>query len=175
MNITQFKEEIAEKRPYFYQFDFPVVTYLHWTAGGHYTTFHDYHYCIDGDGDIISTRPLDETPRATWRRNTGSIAISLCCCLNAEPHNLGDYPPTEAQIETTAQMLAVISDAFQIPIDKDHFMTHGEAADIDGYGLYDNDPDCRWDLHILKNGDEWGSGGDILRGKALWYQEHERG
>ena len=24
--------------------------YLHWTAGKHYTTFDDYHICIDGDG-----------------------------------------------------------------------------------------------------------------------------
>ena len=30
----------------------------------------------------------------------------------------------------------------------------------------------RWDLHILHTGDEWGSGGDILREKALWYKQN---
>lgn len=28
-------------------------------------------------------------------------------------------------------------------------MTHAEIADIDGYGLYGNDPDLRWDLLLL--------------------------
>ena len=27
--------------------------YLHWTAGKHYTTFDDYHICIDGDGAMM--------------------------------------------------------------------------------------------------------------------------
>ena len=175
MNTKQCEEELREYRAYFYQFDFPVVVYLHWTAGKYFTTFHEYHYCIDGDGEIISTKPLNKVPSATWNRNTGSIAISLCCCYDATTADLGDYPPTDAQIESAAQLMAAISDVFDIPIDSDHFMTHGEVADIDGYGIHDSDPDMRWDLHILHTGDEWGSGGDILRGKALWYQNRERG
>lgn len=31
-------------------------------------------------------------------------------------------------------------------------MTHAEVADIDGYGIFDSDPDMRWDLYGL--GDE---------------------
>lgn len=172
MNIKQCKEELREYRSYFYQFDSPVVVYLHWTAGKYFTTFHEYHYCIDGDGEIISTKPLNKVPSATWNRNTGSIAISLCCCYDATPADLGDYPPTDAQVETIARMMSVIAEVFEIPIDEEHFMTHGEAADIDGYGLYSGDPDCRWDLHVLSNGDEWGSGGDTLRSKAIWYKEN---
>ena len=171
MNITEFKQELIDNRDYFYQFPFPVITYYHWTAGRHFTTFDDYHYCIDGDGEIINTRPITETPSATWHWNTGSIAIALCACYNGTPEDLGEYAPTEAQIETLAQMTAVIAEVFDNPIDYDHFMTHGEAADEDGYGLYSGDPDCRWDLQILHNGDEYGTGGDIIREKAQYYLE----
>lgn len=170
MNIAIFKNELQSKRDYFYQFNWPVRTYLHWTAGQYFTSFNDYHFNIDGDGEIIYTRPIDNVPRATYRRNTGSIAITMCCCYDGTPDDLGDYPPTDAQIEAMARMMSVIAEVFEIPIDGEHFMTHGEAADIDGYGLYSGDPDCRWDLQILSNGDDWGSGGDTLRGKAEWYR-----
>lgn len=171
MNIIEFKQELTANRDYFYQFPFPMRTYYHWTAGRYFTTFDDYHYCINGDGEIINTRPITEVPEATWHRNTGSIAIALCACYAGKPDDLGDYPPTDAQIETLAQMTAVIAEVFDNLIDYDHFMTHGEAADIDGYGLYSGDPDCRWDLQILQNGDEYGTGGDIIREKAQYYLE----
>lgn len=163
MTFEEFKNELKNKRNYFYQYPFPVVTYFHWTAGTYTATFDDYHFCILGNGKIINTRPLDEVPKATWKRNTGSIAISLCCCYNATPNDLGNYPPTNEQIETSIKMIKAISEIFEIPIDKEHFMTHGEAADIDGYGLYSGDSDCRWDMHILENGQEIGQGGEKLR------------
>lgn len=171
MISEEIKEEIRNKREYFYRFKFPVTTYLHWTAGRYYTTFNDYHFCIDGDGEIILTRPIDERPKATYQRNSGSIAIALCCCYEGRPEDLGDYPPTEAQIETCAELMAAIAEIFEIPVDKEHFMTHGEIADIDGYGIDSGDPDLRWDLQILRTGAEWRSGGDILRGKAQYYLE----
>lgn len=171
MNISEFKQELIDNRDYFYQFPFPVIAYYHWTAGGYFTTFNDYHYCIDGDGEIINTRPITEVPEATWHRNTGSIAIALCACYAGKPDDLGDYPPTDAQIEILSKMTAAIAEVFENPIDAEHFMTHGEAADIDGYGLYSGDSDCRWDLQILHDGDEYGTGGDIIREKAQYYLE----
>lgn len=171
MNMSEFKQELKDNRDYFYQFPYPVVTYYHWTAGRYFTTFNDYHYCIDGDGEIINTRPITEVPEATWHRNTGSIAIALCACYAGKPDDLGDYPPTDAQIEILSKMTAAIAEVFENPIDAEHFMTHGEAADIDGYGLYSGDSDCRWDLQILHDGDEYGTGGDIIREKAQYYLE----
>jgi hypothetical protein len=56
-----------------------------------------------------------------------------------------------------------------IPLDGAHVMTHAEAANLDDYG-----PDTtweRWDLWFLKDGDEPGSGGDMIRGKAAWYRD----
>jgi len=80
MTIAEFRQELIDKRSYFYQFPWPATTYGHWSAGRYFTTFNDYHFNVDGDGEIIYTRPLDEVPRATYHRNTGSIAIALCCC-----------------------------------------------------------------------------------------------
>lgn len=128
-----------------------------------------------GDGEIICSRPLDTIPTATWHRNTGSIAIALCCCQDAQAYRnpwrarLGDEPPTEEQIESLAMLSAAIADVFDIPVDADHFMTHAEAADLDGYGPATT---CeRWDLAVLDESDEWMSGGGILRGKTEFYLE----
>lgn len=180
MTLDDFKEILKEARSSFYQYPQPVRVYLHWTAGHYYTSFPEYHLCIDADGEIIESLPLTEIPAATWHRNTGSIAIALCCCAGAtaykgDPYqvDLGEEPPTDAQIEACAQLMAAISDVFGIPIDADHFMTHAEAADLDGYGPATT---CeRWDLAVLNNDDDWMTGGDTLRGKAIFYQQQEAG
>lgn len=174
MDMETIKDILRKARPTFYQYTNPVVTYWHWTAGDHHTICDDYHFCIDGDGKIVNSKPLDEIPAATWRRNTGSIAIALCCCEGAMAYrdpwraDLRDAPPTDAQIESLAMLSAAIADIFEIPINSDHFLTHAEAADLDGYGPATT---CeRWDLAVLHESDEWMSGGDILRGKAIFYQ-----
>lgn len=174
MDMETIKDILCKARPTFYQYANPVVVYWHWTAGDPYTVYDDYHFCIRGDGEIVNSKPLEEIPAATWHRNTGSIAIALCCCEDAVAYrdpwgaDLGDAPPTDAQIESLAMLSAAIADVFGIPINSDHFLTHAEAADMDGYGPATT---CqRWDLAVLHEGDEWMSGGDILRGKAIFYQ-----
>lgn len=155
--------------------------YLHWTAGAYHTTYRDYHVCISGDGEVIQTREITDIVSATWHRNTGSISLALCCAYDATPDDLGSYPPTDIQIEAMAQIIAVIANALNIPIDIRHVLTHGEAADnedgeaiTEAYAVWSDpqpaDGDTRWDLAILHPGDAWRSGGDILRGKALYYQ-----
>lgn len=156
--------------------------YLHWTAGKHYTTFDDYHICIDGDGALIQMNDFEEILSATYHRNTGSVAITLCCCADAvayadETYDLGEYPPTTQQIESMAQCVATLCTGFDIPIDIEHVMTHAEAANNQD-GVYCHEPygpgnGCeRWDLAVLEQGDNWMSGGDIIRGKAQWYLEN---
>nr|DAR57254.1 MAG TPA: N-acetylmuramoyl-L-alanine amidase [Caudoviricetes sp.] len=178
MNIQSFKQYVKENKQEFVDsYGLPMV-YLHVTAGDYDTTFSDYHFNVTGDGDIILTRDITERPNhATYMRNTGSIAITLCCCKDAIAYanggcNLGDYPPTDAQMNSLAQMIAILSDEFEFPITKDYVMTHGEAADIDGYGLYSGDSDCRWDLQFLSNDGEYDEGGRIIRGNAIFYQNH---
>ena len=57
-------------------------------------------------------------------------------------------------------------------------MAHGEVADADGYGPGGTDPDLRWDLWVLEDLPfRMGlhPGGEVLRGKASYYLEHEFG
>ena len=126
----------------------------------------------------------------TWRRNTGSIGIALCCCVGGGSTNLGSCPPTSAQIEAVAQVIDRVATALWLTIDKAHVLTHGEAANNedgdnschnpyawwnDSYG----DGDTRGDLEYLGTSEsprynpfatDGSRGGDVLRGKANWYK-----
>ena len=159
--------------------------YLHWTAGHYHQKFDDYHVNIDQDGRIfVSTDDLSDVLAHTWRRNSGSVGITLDCCAGATSEDLGDEPPTAKQIEAMAQCIQVVADALWLTIDMKHVMTHGEAADNeDGLYLHEpyevwSDPQpsdgiTRWDLAILKDGDEWRSAGDTIRGNAIYIREHK--
>jgi hypothetical protein len=83
---------------------------------------------------------------------------------------LGEYPPTNEQVEALAQVVAVLCMGLGLSCNRLTVMTHAEVADLDGYGpatTYE-----KWDLSILHTGDEPMSGGDTLRGKAIWYQQN---
>lgn len=158
--------------------------YLHWSAGHYNQVFDDYHINIKGNGDIVaSTDDLSETLAHTYHRNTGAIGISLACGYGANTEDLGDEPPTEQQIENMAYTVAVLCYVLDIPIDKEHVMTHGEAADNeDGrcpHEQYGPRTTCeRWDLEYLGTeespsfnpwAEDGSRGGDVIRGKANWY------
>lgn len=159
--------------------------YLHWTAG-HYGQLYlnDYHIAIDADGSIYVDSAFDEVLAHTYRRNSGSVGITLACGAFASTDNLGDEPPTQKQIEAMAQVIVAVADGLWLTIDRNHVMTHGEAADnIDGiaphepYGCQSTVE--RWDLQYLgtdesptytSDYDDPSTGGNVLRGKALWYK-----
>ena len=158
--------------------------YLHWSAGHYNQVFDDYHINIKGNGDIVaSTDDLSETLAHTYHRNTGAIGISLACGYGANTEDLGDEPPTEQQIENMAYTVAVLCYVLDIPIDKMHVMTHGEAADNEDdrcpHEPYGPRTTCeRWDLEYLGTkespsfnpwAEDGSRGGDVIRGKANWY------
>ena len=150
------------------------VVYIHWTGGGYNYHPDDYHININDEGTIYRTKDFREQPAATRHRNYRSLAIAIDCCKDAALYgdghaDFGDCPPTDAQIECLAQVIAVISDTLHLPIRKSLFMTHAEAAELDDYGP--NTTCERWDLWVLPGSTEWGSGGDYIRGKALFYQD----
>lgn len=155
-----------------------VKLYLHWSAGNYAQFFDDYHINIDSDGSIyVSTDDLSELKSHTYKRNSGAIGIALCCCVGATTNDLGDAPPTTEQIECISKVVAVLCKALNLTCDINRVMTHGEAADnLDGLSTHDPygpQNGCeRWDLAILYSADAWGSGGDIIRGKAIWYQHN---
>lgn len=158
--------------------------YLHWSAGHYFQKFDDYHVNITADGKLYLSADLDEVLAHTWRRNSGAVGISLCCCAFATSADLGDEPPTDAQIEAMAQATAAIANGLWLTIDREHVLTHGEAADnIDGiYPHEEYGPLTtveRWDLQYLatdespcyiKDYDDERTGGNVLRGKANWYR-----
>ena len=153
--------------------------YLHWSAGRYGQFFDDYHLNIDSDGTIIATTDdLTEVLVHTWHRNTGAVGIALACCPGAEANSgenadFGEYPPTADQIDTMARVVAVLCKGLGIPVDLEHVMTHCEAAEEDGYGPSTT---CeRWDLWYLPDipGDgEMKPGGEVIRGKAIWWQDN---
>lgn len=109
-----------------------------------------------------------------------------CKTLVIDTADLGDYPPTAAQIEAMAQVVAVLAKALWLTIDRDRVLTHAEAADnVDGLlpvgDEYGPQTTCeRWDLQYLGTDespqwttdydDPW-TGGNIIRGKAIWYRQ----
>lgn len=173
-----------------------VKLYLHWTAGRYDQYWDDYHIQIDHDGSLWMPRgvTLNSLLAGTYKRNTGSVAIALLGCFDATTNaGLGSNPPTTEQIEAMARVIAVLADALDLTIDLRHVMTHGEAADNEdrldpGYeangcpeGMYGPKHSVeRWDLEYLGTPESprynpWvtdGSrGGDVLRGKAKWYNQ----
>ncbi len=154
--------------------------YLHWTAGRYGQLYDDYHICIDKDGEIyLMCDEFTERKAHTWRRNSEAIGVAMCCCFDASANNgfnanLGTEPPTAKQIESLAEVVAVLAQELELPLgDANHIMTHCEAAYRDGYGPYSGDPDTRWDLWYLPDyyGDEGRlcDGGSLIQGKAAFY------
>ena len=157
--------------------------YLHWTAGRYGQVYDDYHLNIDADGTIYCTcSSLSQYKSHTWRRNSGSIAVALCCGLGAQANHgydadLGQFAPTAVQTDKMAQTVALLVTALGLQLTIDTVMTHCEAALLDGYGPYSGDVETRWDLWYMRDSPGDGQmkpGGDILRGKARWYLEHSK-
>lgn len=155
----------------------------HWTAGRYKQYFSDYHLLINDEGEILMPNgiTLDSVLAHTYGRNTGNIGVSMCCCLDAIIYrdgsvNFGSVPPTFAQIDAMAKIVAVITKCAPkmtpFGVTANTFRTHSEWAEMDGYGLYSGDADMRWDLIKLEDlgADEYTKpGGDVIRGKAIWH------
>ncbi|SMD03097.1 N-acetylmuramoyl-L-alanine amidase [Sporomusa malonica] len=191
VTLTDIKQMAIEAKAALQQsaerYQWPIKVYLHWSAGHYDQFFYDYHINIGQDGAIFtSTKDLSEKKSHTYYRNNGAIGIAAACAYNATScSDLGPEPPTSAQIEAMAQITAALSEALEIPIDTEHFMTHAEAADnmdgcdpgyaANGYpqGKYGPQNSVeRWDLWVVAVGDHPGTGGDILRAKGAGYQYH---
>ncbi len=152
--------------------------YLHWTAGRYDQVFDDYHLSIGEHGEIYQTcRQLTEHKAHTYKRNSRSIGIALCCAYGAilsckwQPVFAG-FAPTALQVEQMAIVTAILCQELELEITFSTVKTHAEAALIDGYGPGQNDPDMRWDLLSLSGLPETRAlrpGGSLLRERALVY------
>ncbi|MBQ3310634.1 N-acetylmuramoyl-L-alanine amidase [bacterium] len=116
---------------------------IHWTAGfsvpNSYEKEH-YHYLIDKYGKIHegAFKPIANEKCQTGMYaahtgggNTGSIGVALCGMLGYKNRkNIGDYPITKIQFETTMQLCAFLSRKFNIPITKNTVLTHYEFGKL---------------------------------------------
>jgi len=143
---------------------------IHWTAGKYTPNILDrlhYHYLIDGDGLVIPAVPVirNEEPLKlgyaahTRRCNSGSIGIALCCAWGAIPQNLGAYPPLPVQLVACAQLVAKLCKRHDIPLDREHVLTHGEVEVTLGIKQRG-----KWDLLVLPGIAT--TGGNYLRREA---------
>ena len=148
----------------------------------------------------VNCKHLTDYKTHTWMRNHAAIGIALCCGVDAgcwlpdgcegykvetayeNPHyarpgcaliDYGPEPPTEMQIEVMADLVAILCEELHLPVTPETVQTHCEAAIEDAYGPGDGDSDMRWDLWFLPDMDRFGElapGGELIRGKALFYQ-----
>lgn len=182
----QYRENIQAAAEYIGR---ETKVYLHWSARHYGQFWDDYHVQIDKDGEIyvIGDGELDDVLAATWKRNSGSVSVSILGCLGATADDLGQESPTPLQIDGMAQAIAALCNGLWLTIDKQRVLTHGEAADNED-GVYAHEPygpknGCeRWDLEYLGTAESpafapWAKdgtrGGDVIRGKAQWYRQHK--
>ena len=83
----------------------------------------------------------------TAGRNSFAAGVAIAAMRDATPQNFGAYPMTQAQIDAMSSLVARIAATYGIPIDREHVMTHAEAAVDDGY--FGSGEGERWDIARL--------------------------
>lgn len=136
--------------------------YLHWSGSDYVTTYPAYHYCItyvDGIARVVRTNDLranmrdvrvePELPYAahTAGRNSYAAGLSVMGMKDAYPSDFGEFPLRNEAVNAMCRVAAELARFYRIPIDREHIMTHAEAALLDGYfGIRDGE---RWDIARL--------------------------
>lgn len=83
MTIEEFRQELKNKRDYFYQFPWPATTYGHWSAGQYFTTFRDYHLMLTA---TAKSSTQDRSTKCRKRLGTGTqVALQLLCAAAMKP------------------------------------------------------------------------------------------
>lgn len=90
-----------------------------------------YHYVIRKDGTVEAGRPHWTVGAHAYGHNSHTIGIHVC-------GNFEIGEPTDAQIESTAMLLANLCTDYGLPIDRDHIVGHRElmSTACPGRNLY---------------------------------------
>ena len=83
-----------------------------------------YHFVIRKDGSVERGRPEWAIGSHAYGENSHSIGIHLS-------GEFDDAEPTDAQIEACACLIADLCEEYDIPIDRDHIVGHGELMSTD--------------------------------------------
>lgn len=88
-----------------------------------------YHYVIRKDGTVEQGRPHWTVGAHAYGHNSYTIGIHVC-------GNFEEAEPTDAQIESTAMLLANLCTDYSLPIDRDHVVGHRELMSTACPGEY---------------------------------------
>lgn len=114
-----------------------------------------YHFIIGAKGEVVEGLHAPERngdPSAgdyaahTLNANTGAIGISIDAMAGAQerPFHWGSQPMTWRQIEALAQLTAVLSDRFWIPVSRYSTLSHSEVQPTLGIRQR-----WKWDINVL--------------------------
>ena len=156
---------------------------IHWTAGANKpnaTDLQHYHYVVDSEGKIYvgKYKPEDNEnctdgryAQHTGGGNTGSVGVSMSgMCGFTSSRNLGKYPLTKKQCESTFKLCAELCKKYNIPVTKSNVMTHYEF----GKSHPNTSSAGKIDIIYLPPYPEQTTDkiGDFIRSKIRWYQQH---
>jgi len=112
---------------------------IHWTAGCYYPTNYEkknYHFLIDKDGEIHKGQfPPEKNLKCvkgnyamhTGGGNTGAIGVAMCAMAGFQNrNNVGEYPITPKQFESTMNFCAQLCEKYKINITSETVLTHYE-------------------------------------------------
>lgn len=130
----------------------------HWSAGGHKGSDSDkehYHIIIEGDGNLVRGDHTIDDNVSTGDKdyaahclgfNTKSIGISAASMLgaNQSPFNAGSHPMTQVQWERMAEVAADLARFYNIPVDREHVLGHGEVEEV-----HNKPQKQKWDPMVL--------------------------
>lgn len=120
---------------------------IHWTVGNNTPNDTDllhYHYVVgyekntktlkhfNGTHSIADNVSTNDGKYAAHTRNLnrGSIGVSICGMVGAtEKGGDGKQPITKEQLEYTAKLVADLCRFYDIPMDRNHVMTHAEVEE----------------------------------------------
>lgn len=106
-----------------------------------------YHFVIRKDGTIERGRPMDTIGAHAYGENSHTIGIHVC-------GNFEIAEPTPEQIESCAILVGWLTEKYELEVDENHVVGHRDLMPTacPGEALYNQL--------------------DVIRGKALWYQNH---
>lgn len=118
----------------------------HWTVTGYEGDEHckdSYHYIVQGDGTLVrGYRYLDEPTAHTYGFNS-AIGLSICC-MGGWNGTYTPYPPTKEQWDTLCAAVKQLCQTYNIPIDRNHVLMHGEVTEVLGLDQWG-----KWDIGYL--------------------------
>lgn len=159
---------------------------VHWTAGSYKASSLDrrhYHFLFEGDGTVVKGHYLirdNQYPintkkgyaAHTWKMNTNSIGLSMCCMADAKwPDYAGTYPMTRMQFEAMAKFTAMLCKKYEIPVTPKTVLSHAEVQPNLG-----KRQKGKWDFTIIPFKPElkgYKACGDYFRERVVYYLDHE--